>query len=179
MKKSLILLLAVLLLSFSTVCAQGTVSAVELDWNAIAPAVEQSGVRGDFYAFDEIAMKVWIPEVFLPAELTDKDREDGYIAYFMTNDAAAAIAVTYLDARGTDLERFSEILSEYQEVTDIENIIVNGFPALSYIDTGQDSLNVTFATTAGYLLEFTFAPISDEGFQAMAALIAASIQEDN
>ena len=40
----------------------------------------------------------------------------------------------------------------------------------------NDTSVVAFATEAGYILEFSFAPVSDEGFAATVLLMVASIQ---
>ena len=43
----------------------------------------------------------------------------------------------------------------------------------------KDTTCVSLATEAGYILEFSFAPMSDEGFQTVIAFMGASIQPED
>ena len=62
--------------------------------------------------------------------------------------------------------------------TEMEDVTINGMSALSYVLEGTDTACVSFATEAGYILEFAGAPKSDEGFAAVLAFIMASIQPE-
>ena len=53
--------------------------APALNWEDFEPALEASGVSGQFYTFDEIAVKMWLPEGINPTELTEEDVDNGYI----------------------------------------------------------------------------------------------------
>ena len=49
---------------------------------------------------------------------------------------------------------------------------------MTYTLAESDSAHVSIATDTGYIVEFNFAPISDEGFAAIAAIMTASIQPE-
>ena len=66
-------------------------------WEDVAPAVEEADWSGDFVTFDEIAIKMFVPDVLHAAELTEEDKEQGYISYFTTEDEAAAVSVMYVE----------------------------------------------------------------------------------
>ena len=175
MKKFLLVMLTIILLPVSAVFAQGTATVTELNWTDIEPQIEANGISGDFYTFDQIALTVWIPSELEPETLTDDDLENGYIAYFSGDDAV--VAVVYMYANGIDLDEYKEVLAGYEDVSDIEEISVNGVPAISYTVPNDDTVNVSFATEAGYILEFTFFPMSDKSFNPFILAITSSIQE--
>lgn len=179
MKKTLVFVILLILLSFTAVSAQETDVIPELSWEVVEPILTEEQIPGQFHTFDEVALQIWIPSVLQRVELTDQDREEGYIGYFTTAEQDAAVAVTYMDAKGTDLEGYAEKLHSYDDVAEIAYLYINDLPALSYTVPEQDTMNVTFATDAGYLLEFTFYPISDEGFRIFSGVITASIQPEN
>ena len=53
--------------------------AVALNWEDVVPILEAGNVTGQFYTFDEISIKIWLPDGMVPVELTDEDKEAGYI----------------------------------------------------------------------------------------------------
>ena len=167
MKKLFALLLAL--------CLLGSVAmADELTWDAVAETAAQ--IDGDFQTFDEIAVKIWMPAVLKAVELTDEDREAGYIGYFMTDDQSAAVAVMYVDMNGMTLEEYEAELQNDEGVSDIEAGSVNGLATLSYAIKERDAGVLAFTTQKGYILEVSCAPISDEGFSSVVAVIISSIQ---
>ena len=150
-------------------------AALELNWSDFEEQVAASGVEGTWYTFNEIAVQMWVPDVLLNTELTEEDQEAGYIGYFQTEDQSAAIGVQYVDLSGMSLEDYAAVLPDYG-ASEIEIGLVNGLPAASYTLAESDTMAVTFMTEKGYAFEVSFAPMSDEGFQSVAALTAASIQ---
>ena len=164
--------LVVLILALCMLCS--VAFANELTWASVEEAASQ--IAGEFKTFDEISVKIWIPEVLKTVELSDDDREGGYIGYFMTEDESAAVAVMYVNMEGMSLEEYEAQLKEIDGVSDIEAGTVNGLPTLSYAIKEKDTGVVAFTTEMGYILEVSCAPISDEGFSAVAAIILSSIQ---
>ena len=164
--------LVALLLSL---CLLGSVAfAAELNWADAEETASQ--IEGGFQDLAEVNAKIWTPAVLKAVELTDEDKENGYIAYFTTEDESAAVAVQYVDVEGMTLEQYEAELKNDASVSDIEAGTVNGIPALSYMIKEKDTAAVAFTTEQGYILEVSCAPISDEGFAATAAFIISSIQ---
>ena len=167
MKKFAALLLAL--------CLLGSVaSAADLTWDAVSETAAQ--IEGEFKTFDEIAVKIWMPAVLKEAELSEEDRAAGYIGYYMPEDQTAAVAVQYVDMNGMTLEEYEAKLKEDADVSGIETGTVNGLPAVSYDLQGKDTTAIAFTTEKGYILEVSCAPMSDEGFKAVALMIVCSIQ---
>lgn len=162
--------LVVLILALCMLCS--VAFANELTWASVEEAASQ--IAGEFKTFDEISVKIWIPEVLQAVELSDEDRESGYIGYFASDDAA--VAVQYVNMEGMNLEEYEAQLKEDSEVSDIEAGTVNGLPALSYAIKDKDTGVVAFTTEMGYILEVACGPLSNEGFAQMVGIILSSIQ---
>ena len=153
---------------------------MELNWEDFAKEIEASeemkaAWSGDFVTMDEIAMKLYIPASFEKEELTDEDREAGYIAYF-TMGEDAGIGIQYVDMGGMSLEEYAQRLTE--DGIECTNAVVNGLPALAYSFTEDDreTAVLAFSTEKGYILEISFVPANDKGFAAVATVVMASVQ---
>ena len=174
MKKLFALIVALMMLA-TVAFAE---AAPALNWEDFEPALEAGGVTGQFYTFDEIAIKIWLPDGFNPVELTEDDTAAGYIGYYMPEDQSGAVAVMYVDIGGASLEDYAAYLESEAGATEIEVGTVNGLPCVSYNLPDQDSVSVTFTTEAGYALEVTCAPASDENAQLVWGAVIASIQAE-
>ena len=162
--------LVVLILALCMLCS--VAFANELTWASVEEAASQ--IAGEFKTFDEISVKIWIPEVLQAVELRDEERESGYIGSFASDEAA--VAVQYVNMEGMSLEEYEAQLKEDSEVSDIEAGTVNGLPALSYAIKDKDTGVVAFTTEMGYILEVACGPLSNEGFAQMVGIILSSIQ---
>lgn len=180
MKKIVSILIALIMLlcavsAFATEAAPA--EATEVNWSDLQEQGAALIAQGDFVTLDEISVKFWVPNTFSAVELTDDDRAQGYIAYFTSADQAYAVSVMYVDANGLSLDDYKVNLAEYG-ATEMEDVTINGMSALSYVLEETDVACVSFATEAGYILEFAGAPKSDESFAAVLAFIMASIQPE-
>ena len=153
---------------------------IEVNWSDIVEEAEAAGSdiisQGEFYTFEDVAVQMWVPSVMMETELTEEDVENGYIAYFATSDEDAAAAVVYIDAAGMDLAAYKEMLAEDEEVTGLADGIFNGISCIGYDLEEKDTSCIAFETEAGYILEFSFAPVSDENYAGVIAMMMASIQ---
>ena len=173
MKKILALVLTAMMLVIGGAAIAEEVT--ELNWADMEPAAAEMGIETDNFAvYEDIGMMFLVPQVFVQTELTEEDVENGLIDYYMTADETAAIGVYYLDAQGMGLEEFAASLAEEGIEPDLANI--NGLGAVVYEDAEEDMVGVVFATEAGNMVEFVFAPASDEGFAAVAMTVIGSIQ---
>ena len=167
MKKLFALMLALCLMLGCTALADA-----EITWEQVAPMVEASGLTGEFVTFDEISVKLFVPTGMNAVELSDEDRQNGYIGYFAADDGSA-IAVQYVDVNGMSLEDYAAQLAE-TDATGIETGTVNGLPCISY-EFGTN-LCCSFTTQMGYILEVTVGPVEDENAKLGGSVILASIQ---
>jgi len=159
--------LVVLILALCMLCSAAF--AADLNWSDVEEAASQ--IAGEFKTFDDISVKIWIPDV-----LKAVDGMEDRIGYYMTEDQSAAVSVQYLDMNGMTLEEYEAQLKEDADVSEIEIGTVNGLPALSYMLKESDVACVAFTTQMGYILEIACGPMSDEGFASVVAYIISSIQ---
>lgn len=181
MKKLFALILAVLMvLGCVAVASAEQAQTLQLNWEEYAAEIEASEeakatLAGDFVTMEEIALKLYIPAAFEQVELTDEDREAGYIAYFAMGEDMG-IGIQYVDADGMSLEEYAQRLTE--DGIECTNAVVNGLPALAYSFTEDDreTAVLAFSTEKGYILEISFVPTNDKGFAAVATVVMASVQ---
>ena len=173
MKKLVCLIMMLCLLMTVVALAE---APVELTWDAYQPVLEAGNVTGQFYTFENVAVKIWLPDGLSPVELTEEDAANGYIGYFMPEDESCAVAVMYVDINGMSLEEYAEYLKNETSATEIESGVVNGFPCVCYELPEQDSVSVTFTTDTGYALEVTCVPVSVENAELVWGAVISSIQ---
>ena len=164
MKKLFALVLALCLLCGCTALADN-----EISWEQVEPLLEQAGVNGNLYTFDQIAVAVFIPEGLESVELPD----DSYIGYFAAEDGSA-VAVQYVNVEGMDLETYTAALPGVG-ATEIETGTVNGLPCVTYEMPANKTMNIAFTTEAGYILEVVVGPVEDDNAKTAAGFIMASI----
>ncbi len=164
MKKLFALVLALCLLCGCTALADN-----EISWEQVEPLLEQAGVNGNLYTFDQIAVAIFIPEGMESVELPN----DSYIGYFAAEDGSA-VAVQYVNVEGMDLETYTAALPGVG-ATEIETGTVNGMPCVTYEIPANKTMNIAFTTEAGYILEVVVGPVEDDNAKTAAGFIMASI----
>ncbi len=174
MKKIVCVLMALCLM----LAATAAMAEATLNWSDFEPILSESGVNGEFVTFDQVAVKIWIPEGMNAAELTQEDIDKGFIGYFAPEDQSAALSVVYVDTDGMTLEQYGENLAGQDGVTEIEYGTVNGLPCVTYQIPDQDSVSIAFTTEAGYILEVTCWPVSEENATLVWGAVTASIQPE-
>lgn len=147
-----------------------------LNWEDVEPALQAGGVTGQFYTFENIAVKIWMPEDFAPVELTEEDTDKGVIACFAPDDQSGTVTVVYVDFDGGSLEDYAAYLATEPDVTEVEMATVNGLPCVTYRMPGQDSVSITFTTEQGNALELTCTPLSVPNADLLWAAVMGSIQ---
>ena len=167
MKKVFALMLALCLMLGCSAMADN-----DITWEQVAPVLEESGITGEFVTFDEIAVKIFVPDGMTAVELSDEDRQNGYIGYFAAEDGDA-IAIQYVDLNGMELADYAAQVAEVG-ATEIETGTVNGLPCVSY--EYNTNLCCSFTTQNGYILEVTVGPLPDDNAKLGASAILASIQ---
>jgi hypothetical protein len=159
-------------------------AAEQIEWNwddIIAEGGEEAQevvAQGEFKTFDEVAVQIWVPNVLIQQEVTDADKEEGVIGCFMDEDETALAMVTYNEAGGASIQDLMEYLAGEETVEEMEYAVLNGLECVSYTDTELDANVVSFMTEGGKLLQFSFVPASDEDFEFVSSLMAASIMPE-
>ncbi len=172
MKKLLCLVMMLCLMATAAFAEE----ALTLDWETGSAVVEASGLTGEFYTFEDLAVAFWVPEGLEPVELTEEDVANGYIAYFMPEDQSAALAFVYVDVNGLTVEDYATYLTSETDAQNVEIGTVNGLNCVSYTMPEKDTVNIMFATEAGYALEVTCWPLSEENAELVWGVVVSSIQ---
>lgn len=148
----------------------------ELTWTQeVEDYLEEEGMEGYFYTFDEVDAMMWIPNFLEPVTLTSADREGGYIAYFTDQDWSTQIGVQYIYVDMT-LDAYHELIQDLPQVDTVQDFIINGIPFIGYRIPDNDVMVLSTVTSAGYAMEFSFFPISSEDFLDYLEVIGTSIQ---
>ena len=167
MKKLFALMLALCLMLCTAAMAEN-----EISWDQVEPLLTENGINGEFVTFEQIAVKVWIPEGMTAVE----DMPENYIGYFAAEDGDA-VAVMYANVEGMDLNAYAEYVAANGGVN-IEAGTVNGLPCITYEFTSDAGLCqvCSFTTEAGYVLEVAVGPLADDNAKLGASVVLASIQ---
>ena len=172
MKKlfALTMVLALCLCSFAALAE----APAELNWTDFQ--VITDSVEGDFYTFSDYNLQIWVPSYFQEGEITEEESAEGIIGYMTTPDGAYSMVIQDVDVSGMSVDEYAEALAQVEGVSGIEKMTVNGLSAVGYDINDRDVSTMAFFTESGRVLEFSFSPISDEGFAQMATCMTASIQ---
>ena len=137
-------------------------------------ASTEGGTDDHFVTFGDIGLRMYLVPGFTPADLSEDDREMGYVALFENEDQSAAVGVLLINADGADLKSYKETLHQLGSVSDITEVVVNGRSGVRYRIEGEGALYVGFPTQNGYTIEFSFASDADD-FSDEAELMLSSI----
>lgn len=176
MKRILIIVVAVLMLTVSAVFGQETATELEIKWEDVASVAGEVDPDGGFQPVSDTGLEMWFPSIFVEEEVTDEDLADGMVAFYSSVDASAFVAVNYIYLDGAELEDAYAGLLIDENYEDVEMGFVNDLKVLSYEAVEEDMTGLSFIDTDGYMIQFLFYPASDEGFSAVAALMGASIR---
>lgn len=146
-----------------------------ITWEEAEKQKDELKLEGRYVTFDEVAVKMWIPEEYQNALIDPADYEEGLIAGFMTEDESSGFRVEYVDAEGKDLEALTGELEKDKRYSDIDKTVVNGNTGVIYNDDEEDLSTIVFETKKGCFFKVTMMPVSDEEFQKTAILVFASI----
>lgn len=173
MKKLFALILTVaMLLSFAAFAEE----AESINWADVEATAAEIDADAKMCQIADYNLQMWIPSAFTETELSEENVANGYISILQTADEAGAILILKDEGVDADLEAWCQgfIESGYE---DAEIEVINGIQAITYTDTENDTLNVMYKINdSTEVLQFTFAPASDEGMAAIAMFCAASIQ---
>ena len=76
------------------------------------------------------------------------------------------------------LTKLGYIAETEAAATEMEDVVINGMEAVSYVLEESDTACVSFVTEAGFIFEVSGSPKSDENFAALLSMVMASIQAE-
>ena len=170
MKKMLSLVLALALaLGLSMAWAEET----RVDWADVAPDIEAWGLAGDFYTLTDVDAAFWVPAFLPPSETEAAYEETGLLAAFQTEGTGRGFLISFYELDVEDIGAFAALMNQLG-AHDGQTLSINGFSAYSFVL--DDILHVSFLAEGGCILSFDFYPASDYVMNAVAQIIAASVQ---
>ena len=146
--------------------------------DSVMEAIDEYDLEGDFVTFDQIGLMMWLPDFLTPAMIPEEQpNQDLFIGYFTPEDESAYVSVVFQPA-DIILDDYREVLESMGDlIEDIDDFVINGMPFLCYYIPSGDSMCLSTVVDGQGLVEFTFAPISDEDMNAYAEIMGVSIQE--
>ena len=174
--KKFLTALVILTLALAMMTSGLAETVAEINWTDVD--IASTGIEGSYYTFEDVAIMVWIPDLFENKDLSEDDVANGVIGKFEVSDGSAGIYAQYIQGNeGATMDELAASL-EANGAAEIERCTLNGLDAVSYSIPGVDAVYVAFVTVSGNYVQFMFSPVSDEGFASVAQLITASIQPE-
>lgn len=150
-----------------------------LNWEDAEAKIDAAEMDGDYIIYDDIAARLWVPVTMKDAEITEEQEDEGYIDAFEDSTYNGGFSVVLLDSEEMTLETYEEYLKGESDVKGITRIGLNDLECTLYQIPSQKSISAVFETEYHHILEFTFAPYTeDSDFYPIANFIIASIQPD-
>lgn len=123
-----------------------------------------------------VGVAMYIPADWQTLEVSEELAATGVAAILASEDTAMVLTITVgaaMDPEGnplTDTAALAALLANggYEQVNEL---VVNGIPAVVYESTAGDVIAASYLTADGYVVVFTFGPKSDEA----AALVGSTI----
>lgn len=168
-------LVVALILALLPAMALAEAPVQEINWSDIEASVAESGIEGEFWTLNAVAVQYWIPTVFQEVE----NEDESILVQYSTADKTATIGIQYLEGvEGASVADLAETFQADSTFAEVELCKLNGIDAVLYKLPASDAQGVCIATDSGNFVQFVFAPISDEGFHSIAQIVAASIMPE-
>lgn len=178
MKKMISLLLALILaLGMTPVFAEEAADAPDTDaiyWANLYPEVEALGLAGEYFTLDGLQVAFWLPASLHQTELKENVEEAHAVAVFETENGNNAFLISLYPLEVETLAGFAEAVAGVDGAQECRALTINGLSAYSF--EADDCLFVSFFVDGGYVLSFNFSPVSNDAYNALARIIASSVQ---
>jgi hypothetical protein len=153
----------------------------QLNWKDFSSDEEYENLipKGEFTTFKKIGVKIWMPKMLKPTELSNEEKKAGYIGYFQledNEDYAVGVTLTEMSTRCKNAAELLKLLGKVNGISNRKLVVVNGITGVSYDIKEKDTTVLAFLTEKGRCMEFAFSPVSDEDFMPYILLISSSIQ---
>ena len=156
----------------------GAALAEDVFWSDVSSRVTDAGYKGKFATFQEVAVRIWLPESFRAAELDDEQRDGGLIGSFRSEELNANVVVNYNDLYGVGMEELKAAAMSNPDCSDVTVLAINDLPALRYYTRGGDRMVLEFVTQRGYDVKFSLWPIYGGAPSVVWDAISGSIQAE-
>ena len=166
------ILTAALLFSLTALAEEKPQSYV---WSDYEYLIDTLGAEGDFYNYEKLSFKFWVPSALPQCELTDEQLENGWIDVFTTEDESYSIIVQYNQMEGINtLEELAAASTDQYENSSYA--VINGYDALMLLRNQGDTMTVVIAGEDNYFLQLTYNGMTEQAFMNLVGISLASIQ---
>ena len=177
MKKMLVLVLTLVMMISCAACAEAAFTYGEYNYDESLIA----DIPGSWYAFEDFGLQMYVPDIFLPYEVTEEQAAQGVIANFVTENNAALMTISYgaaVDVEGNTVEYAEDLAPMFTAAgaSYVDVIVVNGYPMVTYMMADPDMLGYSVFFGDGTQLPITFAPASDASVATLAATMITTFQ---
>ncbi|MBO4290110.1 MAG: hypothetical protein J5865_08450 [Lachnospiraceae bacterium] len=172
MKKLFALVLSLCLLGSFALAEENAIT-----WDQVAPAVEASGVEGDFVTLDQLGLKLWIPAGLLETEFSEEDAAAGRLALYMAEDQSGYLVIDAVHVDDMTLDQAVEN-TKATGMKDVEVVNTNGLTGVSYVNEAADTYSLSLVDTNSNIINFSMGPVSSdpENVKTVFSFIMASLQ---
>ncbi|MBQ7487309.1 MAG: hypothetical protein IJT77_07435 [Clostridia bacterium] len=175
--KKLISVITVLLLVMSLSAAFAEEEVPEINWADYEADVASLGYGTNFITFDDVAVKMWMPDIMVQYEVDDESRASGVIDLYGNEDGSAGMVAMLIDGKYDDITELADEISKSSE--DVEVAILNGLGVLTYTTPDDpDTRYVAFLVESGEVFMLGLYPMTNETFETLASCMVASIQPE-
>ena len=175
MKKLIPLLFVFVMLAalFSGAAADGEeTSPKTLNWITARRSIVQNDLSGSYYVIEDFDTDIWIPDFLTPQD----EIPEGCYYIFTNEENTVSVKARVVRFEGDcNLSGLEYAVTEMGLVND-GAYWINGYQALIYENNEDDSLTVGIPYEEGYVLEFVFAPISNQQVYNLTSILMSTIQ---
>lgn len=172
MKKLFALVLMLCLLCTAAIAED----ASTMNWTDIEPTLAAQGLTGEFVVFDQLGLKVWLPEGLNAVEVSEADAAAGRLALFTDAENTAYLAVDAMNVEGMTLDQYYENAKATEGLSDVEMVTVNDLNAVVYKSESANFWSASLVDTNSNIINFVMGPASEDGSQIVFSVILASLQ---
>lgn len=132
------------------------------DWSDVeAEAYDAYFEDSTFWYVEEVDAVIWLPNLFIPVELTEEDRAEDIIACFSSDSGDGFVLLSYSELPNANLDLLYNALKLQNSST--EMILVNGIPAIYQKDIENNATSLLFHTREGkiFMVLYFASPESD------------------
>lgn len=117
--------------------------------------------RSDGYHWyiEEVDADFWMPDTFLPVELTEADRAEDIIGFLSNEDGSYSVLFYSIDGDFSLYTFFGYCMDSGR---DAEIVTVNSLPALVLRDPENNVASLIFQTQEKNLFQFSFSPLGND-----------------
>ena len=137
-------------------------------------------MTGEWVALEGAGLQFYLPDAYLPYEVSAEQAEQGCIASFTNEDSTTALTMFItdaLDGAGNPIATVEDLAAYYASAgaANVDIILVNGIPAVTYMISEMDFLGYALLFDDATQLTISFAPASDANVAILAGVMMTTL----